>query len=97
VKYPTPIVRSPLAGSSQDCSEHPTELKADHMCPNCAALAQDPEFPHSTLKWRLEEFDPTATEALGSKVFEVCTVCEVRWYDSRTRQKAPAKRASSKR
>jgi hypothetical protein len=67
------------------------------MCPNCTALAQNPEYPHATLKWRLEEFDPTATEALGSKVFEVCTVCGERWFDSRERHKSPSKRSGSKR
>jgi|GEM_PF-3460934 len=61
------------------------------MCPNCSALERDPKFPHSTLKWRLEEFDPTATEALGSKVFEQCTTCGERWFDGRTRHK-PVKR-----
>ncbi len=62
------------------------------MCPNCSALNQDPDFTHSTLKWQMEEFDPTATEALGAKVFEVCTVCGERWYDSRTRHRSPAKK-----
>jgi len=61
------------------------------MCPNCSALEANPEFRHSHLKWRLEEFNPTATEALGSKVFEVCGICGERWFDQRSRHKPPAK------
>jgi hypothetical protein len=62
------------------------------MCPNCSALEANREFPHSHLKWRLEEFNPTATEALGSKVFEVCAICGERWFEERSRHKPPVKR-----
>ncbi len=60
------------------------------MCPNCRALLENVRFAHETLKWRLEDFNPKGTEALGSKVFEVCTVCGERWYDGRTRHKPPS-------
>jgi len=64
------------------------------MCPNCSALAGDPKYPHSTLKWRMEEFDPISSEALGSKVFEQCTHCGECWFHGRTRHKPPPKRTS---
>ncbi|MGA2549918.1 MAG: hypothetical protein ABSF50_07200 [Burkholderiaceae bacterium] len=58
------------------------------MCPNCLSLASDPSYPHSTLRWRMEEFDPISSEALGSKVFEECSLCGERWTHNRTRHKA---------
>jgi len=60
------------------------------MCPNCTVLSTNPDFPHAHLKWRLEEFNPTATSALGAKVFEECLTCGERWVDQRSRHKPPA-------
>jgi hypothetical protein len=60
------------------------------MCPNCTTLRNNPNFPHSHLKWRLEEFNPTATSALGAKVYEECLTCGARWFDQRTRHKPAA-------
>lgn len=65
------------------------------MCPNCQALEANPQYPHPHLKWTLPEFDPTATEAVGSHVFEKCTVCGTRWFDERRVHRPPRLRGQN--
>ncbi len=42
----------------------------------------------------MEEFDPTTSEALGSKVFEQCTLCGECWFNNRHRHAPPTRGGS---